>query len=56
MLKPAQINSFKSRGYCVMEGVMSATQLADARAAADALVQAAQQLYDVATIRTEVYP
>ena len=43
MLKPAQINSFKSRGYCVMEGVMSATQLADARAAADALVQAAQQ-------------
>lgn len=48
MLSPAQIESFQTRGYCVMPSVMSAEQLAAAREAADALVAAAA--------RDEPYP
>ena len=43
MLSPAQIHSFQTRGYCVIERAMSAQQLADARAATDELTVAATQ-------------
>lgn len=41
MLTPAQIDSFHKNGFCVLERVMSPEQLAAAREAADALVEAA---------------
>jgi ectoine hydroxylase-related dioxygenase (phytanoyl-CoA dioxygenase family) len=43
MLSPAQINSFNTRGYCVIERAMPAAQLAAVRAAADALVEAVKK-------------
>ena len=43
MLDAIQQDAFNTRGYCVLEQVMSPSQLAGARAAADALVEAAQQ-------------
>ncbi len=48
MLSPEQIDSFQTRGYCVIERAMPAQQLADVRAATDALV--------AATTRGEPYP
>jgi ectoine hydroxylase-related dioxygenase (phytanoyl-CoA dioxygenase family) len=41
MLSPEQIHSFQTRGFCVIEHAMSPAQLDAARAAADALVEAA---------------
>ena len=41
MLSADQIHSFKTRGYCVIEGAMTEQQLADARSATDMLVDAA---------------
>ena len=43
MLDAIQQSAFSTRGYCVMQGVMSPSQLEGARAAADALVKAAQE-------------
>ena len=43
MLSPAQIDSFRQRGFCVIEGAMSPEQLSAAREAADALVEAASK-------------
>ena len=40
MLSPAQIESFQTKGYCVVGRVMSDQQLTDARFAADSLVEA----------------
>ena len=43
MLSPAQIDNFHRRGFCVIERVMSEEPLNAARAAADALVDAANR-------------
>ncbi len=43
MLSQAQIDSFNKKGYCVIDNLMSAKDLAGARAAADELVEAADQ-------------
>jgi ectoine hydroxylase-related dioxygenase (phytanoyl-CoA dioxygenase family) len=48
MLTPAQIAQFNTRGFCVIERVMSPQQLADVRLAADALVEA--------TLKGDPYP
>ena len=43
MLSPQQISSFQHRGFCVLERAMPKAHIDGARAAADALVQAAAQ-------------
>ncbi|MGO9931909.1 MAG: hypothetical protein ACLPV8_08860 [Steroidobacteraceae bacterium] len=48
MLEATQIESFNSRGFCVIDRVVPAQALAELRAAADALVES--------TVKVEPYP